>query len=186
MAANPLTQKQVHDLALKVGFTEENAKIASAIALCEAPYTINHVPHSNFGAIGDQNLANETWGYSYGGFQIRSLRAQKGTGQYRDEEFLPDPLFNLKSARKIKLEQGWTAWTTYQNGQYKAFLPDEFPPPPNSYTVVSGDTLSGIAQRISGGKWGWPELAAYNGILKPYVIKVGQVLLLPVPSTPGV
>lgn len=186
MAANPLTQKQVHDLALKAGFTEENARIASAIALCEAPYTINNVPHSNFGAIGDQNLANDTWGYSYGGFQIRSLRAQKGTGEFRDEERLLDPLFNVKAARRIKLDQGWTAWTTYQNGQYKSFLPQEFPPPPNSYTVISGDTLSGIASRISDGKWSWQDLAKANGILTPYTIKVGQVLLLPVPSAPGV
>jgi nucleoid-associated protein YgaU len=185
--SNILTQQQVVDLAIKAGFTPENAQIASAIALCEAPFTIDHVPHANFDAIGDQQLADAKWGFSYGAFQIRSLRADKGTGRWRDELKLVDPLFNTKAARQIKLSQGWTAWTTYKNGQYEAFLPKQFPPPPNSYTVISGDTLSGIASRISGGKWIWQELAAANGILGPkYTITVGQVLLLPVPVTPGV
>jgi nucleoid-associated protein YgaU len=78
------------------------------------------------------------------------------------------------------------SWTTYKNGQYKAFLPKQFPPPPNTYTVISRDTLSGIAARISKGEWIWQELALANGIQPPYTITVGQVLLLPVPKTPGV
>jgi hypothetical protein len=65
--SNIFTQQQVVDLAIKAGFTPENAQIASAIALCEAPFTIDHIPHANFDAIGDQQLADAKWGYSYGG-----------------------------------------------------------------------------------------------------------------------
>lgn len=174
-----LTQPQVYDLARKAGFTDANAKIASAIAMCEAPAMKDGIAHSDFHAIGDQALATDVWGYSYGGFQIRSLRAQKGTGGLRDEDILLDPLTNVRAAREIKLAQGWTAWSTYTGGQYKAYLQDQFPPPRGSYVVVSGDTLSGIAAKISGGKWTWQELAATNGIASPYTIKIGQLLLLP-------
>ena len=46
----------------------------------------------------------------------------------------------------------------------------------HTYTVVRGDTLSGI-----GGKVGvaWREIALLNGIVEPYTIHAGQVLKLP-------
>lgn len=49
-------------------------------------------------------------------------------------------------------------------------------PAPRTYTVVSGDTLSGI-----GGKVGvsWPAIASANGIGAPYTIYPGQVLVIP-------
>ncbi len=80
-----LTQKEVENLALSVGFKVRGARIASAIALCETPVFDAKPPRSDFGLIGDQDLATDIWGYSYGGFQIRSLREQKGTGATRDE-----------------------------------------------------------------------------------------------------
>lgn len=166
-------------MALTVGFTALNARIASAIAMCEAPYFRDGKPYSDFDAVGDQALANEVWGFSYGGFQIRSLRAQKGTGQIRDEEALPDPMFNLTSARVIKLQLGWNAWSTYSSGMYKAYLPDLYPPAPGTYVVVSGDTLSGIATRLSDGSWTWRQLADLNGLTSPYTLRIGQTLKLP-------
>jgi len=50
-----------------------------------------------------------------------------------------------------------------------------------SYTVVRGDTLSGIARRfrVPGG---YPALARRNGIPDPNRIQVGQVLQIPVPA----
>lgn len=41
------------------------------------------------------------------------------------------------------------------------------------YTVVAGDTLSGIAQRFG---TSWQTLAAINGLSNPNLIRVGQVL----------
>lgn len=45
-----------------------------------------------------------------------------------------------------------------------------------NYTVVAGDTLSGIAQRYN---TTWQALQAMNGLANPNLIKVGQVLKVP-------
>jgi nucleoid-associated protein YgaU len=186
-----LTQAQVYDLARSVGFSTANARIAAAIAMCEAPYTdAAGVSYSNVDAVGDQALANDTWGFSYGCWQVRSLRADKGTGRLRDEELLiGSPKRQAFVARQIKLAAGsFNPWSTYTGGQYRAYLLDEtgaiaFPPPLGSYVVVGGDTLSGITAKLSDGKWTWQELAAANGIVKPYTIHIGQTLLLPFDRT---
>lgn len=49
----------------------------------------------------------------------------------------------------------------------------------SSYTVRSGDTLSGIAQSQLGDATRYLELATINGISAPYTIYPGQVLQLP-------
>ena len=171
---NLLTQEQVRLLCKDVGFNEPNAKIASAIAMCESAYAKDGKSYANFDAVGDQALADDTWGYSYGGFQIRSLRAQKGTGEYRDEDRLLKPRFNAKSARRIFFNQGWRAWSVYKSGAYKAYLQDLFPPPANAYVVLSGDTLSGIGAKLG---IDWADLARWNNLHFPYTIFVGQILL---------
>lgn len=162
---------------MKVGFVSADARIAAAIAMCEAPYSVNGKSYSDFDLVGDQALANSIWGYSYGGFQIRSLLAQKGTGQFRDALRLTDPTFNASSALTIFKMSGWSPWTTYNTGQYKAMLQDEFPPQPGTYVVVPGDSLSAIASRLNIGAW--QDFARVNGLHDPYTIYIGQTLLLP-------
>lgn len=51
-----------------------------------------------------------------------------------------------------------------------------------TYTVVAGDTLSGIAQRYG---TNYQTLAALNGIANPNLIKVGQVIKLPGGAAPA-
>jgi hypothetical protein len=154
----------------------KNAKIGSAIAMCEAPAYGAPTPSADFSLVGDIELANATWGYSYGGFQIRSLREQKGTGLFRDEDLLLDPVFNCMSAQTIHDDGGWKQWSTFVSGQYKAYLQDMFPPPPNTYVVLAGDTISGIAASLG---IDWEDLARINNIHSPYTIYIGQYLLLP-------
>jgi LysM repeat protein len=48
--------------------------------------------------------------------------------------------------------------------------------PAGTYTVVRGDTLSGIGAKTSKG---WQDIANLNGIKSPYTIYPGQVLRLP-------
>ena len=48
--------------------------------------------------------------------------------------------------------------------------------PKGSYTVVKGDTLSGIGQKTG---TDWHEIADLNNITAPYVIYPGQILRLP-------
>ena len=67
--------------------------------------------------------------------------------------------------------------------------PETTPPPrdpssavvPKTYTVVSGDTLWGIAKRFLGSGARWPEIYALNRdkVSNPNLIYVGQVLTLP-------
>lgn len=49
----------------------------------------------------------------------------------------------------------------------------------NSYTVVYGDTLSGIARKFYGNAGLYPKLASYNGIKNANILKVGQVVQIP-------
>lgn len=176
---NLLTQDQVRELCRTAGFGKKNAKIASAIAMCESAYAQDNRPYANADAVGDQELADNTWGFSYGLFQVRSLRAHKGTGKTRDEERLLDPLFNAKSAKEIFNTQGWRAWTVYRIGAYKAYLQDMYPPPKNAYIVVSGDSLGLIGMKT---KTDWRDLARWNNIHSPFTIFIGQVILLKDPA----
>ena len=46
----------------------------------------------------------------------------------------------------------------------------------STYTVVSGDTLSGIGAKVG---VNWQSIASANGISSPYTIYPGQVLTIP-------
>jgi len=172
-----MLQKDVEALCLKTGFPAAEARIAAAIAMTEAPYSEAGKSYSDFDLVGDQALANSVWGYSYGGFQIRSLISQRGTGGFRDALRLPEPAFNVNSALTIWKAQGFQPWTTYNTGQYKAFLQDLYPPPVGTYIVIPGDSLSKIASTLQIGLW--QDLARVNGLHSPYTIYIGQALLLP-------
>lgn len=176
---NLLSQRAVTALCIKVGFSAADAKIAGAIAMVETPSIHAGVTYSDFSAIGDQDLATEYWGNSYGGFQIRSVRSESGKGTTRDAYQLLDPEFNCRSALAIRKAQGFGAWSTYNSGQYKAYLQDDYPPQPGTYVIVAGDTISKIAKRLSAGLYTWQDLARVNNLSKPYTIHIGQVLVLP-------
>lgn len=169
------TQTQVRQMLVDIGMTPRNSRIGAAIAMCEAPSFDAETPSADFSLVGDIELANDIWGYSYGGFQIRSLRSQTGTGGVRDADQLLRPLFNCRSAKTIHNDVGWKAWSTFTSGQYQAYLQDIYPPPPNTYIVLAGDTLTGIAQRLG---MDWEELARLNNLHAPYTIYIGQRLLL--------
>lgn len=172
-----LNQDQIRRRLRDRGLGKKMARYGSAIALCEAP-TFTDPPLSNFSLVGDIELANEKWGYSYGGFQIRSLRVEKGTGGLRDEEVLQTVDGNFDSAVAIFRMHGWSPWSTYRSGMYEAYLPDLFPVPPNIYRVVGGDTLSGIAEKYDNA-FTWEDLARLNGLHEPYLIRIGDQLVIP-------
>jgi tetratricopeptide (TPR) repeat protein len=50
-----------------------------------------------------------------------------------------------------------------------------------TYVVQQGDTLSHIALKIYGNASLWPILAEANNLTRPYLIRTGQVLLIPSP-----
>ena len=51
-----------------------------------------------------------------------------------------------------------------------------------SYTIQSGDTLSSLALRLLGDRNRWQEIAKLNPGLKADTLKVGQIILIPVPA----
>ena len=89
----------------------------------------------------------------------------------------------------VIVSTGASSWDCFRriNGVIIGATPDEpIPPdepqtdpgdgePPEFYTVVKGDSLSRIARRYD---LEWPDIAALNGILPPWVIRPGQRLRL--------
>lgn len=177
------TQKQVVAMFKKRGLGNRQARIGSAIAMCEAPVDeVTPEPMCDFGLLGDLELMNEKWGPSVGGLQIRSEKAATGTGGLRDIEVLKFPGKNVDAAVTIFRSQGWDPWTTFTSGKYKAYLQDLFPPPANTYVVLANEFLSTIAPKLAGDPWNtnitWQELARLNNIKGPnYTIYIGQALL---------
>lgn len=109
-----LTPAAVYKLARAAGFDPATAVIMTAIAGGESGW--------NPDAVGDVGLQDATWGPSVGLWQIRSIKAQNGSGGVRDASRLKDPAFNARSAYAIYQSQGLRAWSVYTNGAYRRFL----------------------------------------------------------------
>lgn len=89
--------------------------IASAIAMAEST--------ANSGAVGDKEITDETWGPSFGLWQVRSLWADESKGTARDATRLPDPNFNAQAMCEVSGRgKNWTPWTMYVNGEYRKHL----------------------------------------------------------------
>ena len=102
----------VYQLARDAGLSKSAAVTATAIAIEET----NLDP----GAVGDTALVTSKWGPSIGLWQIRSLRAETGTGRPRDASRLKDPTFNARAM--VAISNGgtnWTPWSVYNSGAYK-------------------------------------------------------------------
>lgn len=171
------TQPEVVQMFRKAGLGLRQARTGSAISMCEAPVLKPPPPEptADFGLLGDLDLMDEKWGPSVGGLQVRSLNAERGTGSIRDQDWLLRPTNNIKAAVAIFRERGWLPWSTYTSGKFKAYLPDLYPPPPNTHVVVAGETLSSIAPRYG---MTWDELARLNNLHDPYPLSIGQHLLV--------
>lgn len=109
-----LSPAQVFTLARSAGFDPATAALMVAIAGAESGW--------NPEAVGDLSLQDANWGPSVGLWQVRSVKAQTGTGQARDASRLKDPAFNARSAYSIYKSQGLGAWSAYTNGSYKGYL----------------------------------------------------------------
>ena len=58
-------------------------------------------------------------------------------------------------------------------------------PPPSNYRVRENDNLQKIASKQLGSSKRWMEIARLNGLEKPYVVKIGDLLRLPTGSAPA-
>jgi hypothetical protein len=110
-----LSIAEAANLARSVGLSGEQVVTAVAIAIAES--------NLNADAVGDVSLQNTTWGPSIGLWQIRSVKAEKGTGRSRDASRLKDPVFNARAMFQISGGgKNWTPWSTYKNGAYRQHL----------------------------------------------------------------
>lgn len=167
------SQEDIREMCREAGFGDQDSRIASAVALCESTEVVAGTTYADSEKIGDLSIQDEIYGPSVGLFQIRSLKSQTGSGGYRDEIALRNPRHNIKSAKQIRITQGWEAWTRYRTGAYKAYLPDMFPPAPGTYRVRAGETYYGIARKL-----GIPATVLV-GLNYNVPLDIGTVLTLP-------
>jgi hypothetical protein len=129
-----LTAAQVYQLAKDAGLSPAAATIATAISKAESGWRTD--------AMGDTTITTGTWGPSIGLWQIRSVKAQSGTGKSRDATRLTDPAFNARSMVEISGGgKNWTPWSVFTSGAYKKYLG----------TDTSGDGfLTGVGTGLGG------------------------------------
>lgn len=106
-----LSIAQTYNLLRQAGFSAASAVTMTAIAMGESGLRDN--------AVGDVGLQSATWGPSYGLFQVRTLKAQTGTGGNRDIKALTgDPLRQARAAYEISSGgRNFKPWTVYTSGK---------------------------------------------------------------------
>ena len=130
----PLTKEQINKLLINAGFTQEQAKIMTAIAMAESANRANAFYN------GTENAPEESYGlfqinmYNYKGMELGNDRRPK-LGIDNNED-LYDPVLNAIAAKLVfdetqKLKgNGYLAWGVYSkdgktedpNAKYKKFL----------------------------------------------------------------
>lgn len=112
MAMSPAA---VHAEAVAAGLGREAAAVATAVAWAESGLRPD--------AVGDEDLEDERWGPSIGLWQVRSLRANTGTGLPRDADRLKDPAFNAAAMAAISGDgSDFEPWTMWRNGGYLEYV----------------------------------------------------------------
>jgi hypothetical protein len=113
-----LSPRQIFDQLRAVGYTDAAAIVQTAIALAESGGDDTN--------LGDVNLETATWGPSYGTYQIRTLKAETGSGSDRDVSWLAASDLNQAHGAYDISKHGtdFTPWSTYTSGAYSKFLPD--------------------------------------------------------------
>ena len=117
-----ISQPKINEMLLAVGFTPEQAKIMAAVAMAESAGD----PMIDTVKSGlDPEKKNE---FSIGLFQLNMIDAfleerLKLFGIESTDE-LYDPIVNVIAAKRLYDQQGFGAWSAYNNNSYKKFLTD--------------------------------------------------------------
>lgn len=164
---------QVYRDLTAAGFSPQAATTMTAIAGAESGY--------NDTALGDVGLQDNVWGPSYGLYQVRTVKAQTGTGSDRDIQKLSSSDAAQAAAAYDISHQGtdFTPWTTYTSGAYRQFLS-------GSQAAASSSpvdaTLTGVSSALGGGvasllglpsKTDWVNLLLTGGALLLALVLVG-------------
>ena len=117
-----ISQPKINEMLLAVGFTPEQAKIMAAVAMAESAGD----PMIDTVKSGlDPEKKNE---FSIGLFQLNMIDAfleerLKLFGIKSTDE-LYNPIVNVIAAKRLYDQQGFGAWSAYNNDSYKKFLTD--------------------------------------------------------------
>ena len=117
-----IPQAKINEMLLAVGFKPEEAKIMAAVAMAESAGD----PMIDTVKSGlDPEKKNE---FSIGLFQLNMIDAfleerLKLFGIESTDE-LYDPIVNVIAAKRLYDQQGFGAWSAYNNDSYKKFLTD--------------------------------------------------------------
>ena len=154
-----LTASQIYTLLLQGGFDEPDARIMTAIAQAESARDV--------GAVGDVALQDGKWGPSVGLFQVRTLRAETGTGGDRDIEHLTNnPAAQVKAAFNISDGgRNFRPWSTFTHGSYRKFLDQPL------QAGVPVPTFAGAGAPVQGGGAGGADPFAIDPGLRPSNIR---------------
>lgn len=110
-----MQQADIVVLARQAGLSEENAIIASAVAMGES-------------GGNERQITKDSDDESYGLWQINMLGSMGPTRRalynLRSNNDLLDPVVNARVMSEIsKQGRNWAPWGAYTNGSYKAFMP---------------------------------------------------------------
>lgn len=119
-----LTAEQVADLAYAAGFRGDALATITAIAKPESGLGLPAPGWADTATLGDTKLETAKWGPSVGIWQVRSLKAELGTGRSRDKAaLLASPAKQARSAWEISRGgTRFTDWSTYKDGKFRAYL----------------------------------------------------------------
>lgn len=147
---------QAYDALRALGLSEANANILAAIPGAESGYdlsVINDTPST-----GDYSVG--TWQVNYYGNLYAGRVRQFGTPKHLAQSSVS---VQASAAHQIWAEQGFSAWSTYTSGAYKAYLHGNLPsgpapahqePAPPAPTNVGKDSwhsqVTGLAGHFTG------------------------------------
>jgi hypothetical protein len=118
-----LTYAQVYALARGAGLSPQQAITATAISGQEVNGDDVSATTIDPTQLGDLRLVDAKWGPSVGLWQIRTLKAETGTGRSRDINILRDPVQNARAMFEISSGgSNWGPWSTYSDGSYRQHL----------------------------------------------------------------
>lgn len=175
-----ITLAAAYQLARTAGLPHDAAVTAAAIAKAESGLRTD--------ARGDTGITTGTWGPSIGLWQVRSLKAETGTGRTRDANRLADPGFNARSMAAISSRgTNFAPWSVYKSGAYRQHLADAKAAAGTGTltapTIVRGSTAIpdipdpfGLGEGIAGQAGDVAE-AVRNGLLLAAAVGLGVVLV---------
>ncbi len=99
--------QRAYQWVIEAGGTPQEAAMLAAFAGPESSYQVGAVSKPNRDGTIDRGL-----------FQINSVHSQ-----YDQDQLTTDPVYNAKAALDILRTQGPTAWSVYNNGDYKQYVP---------------------------------------------------------------